>query len=168
MTDSTKTLIAALLDRSGSMRSIADDMRGGFESFIAAERGQQGTTLVTLVQFDDRYDVVYRNPQIGSVPSLELEPRGTTALLDALGRFVTEVGADLAVLPEDERPGEVTVLVMTDGHERQQGVDRREGTGADRPAGVGVSVGLRVPRRQHGRRPGGSESGLRAGQVAHV
>lgn len=40
-----------------------------------------------------------------------------TALLDALGRFVTEVGADLAALPEVERPGEVTVLVMTDGHE---------------------------------------------------
>lgn len=68
MTDSTKTLIAAPLDRSGSMRSIADDMRGGFDSFIADERGQQATRLVTLAQFDDRYGVVYRNAQIGSVP----------------------------------------------------------------------------------------------------
>jgi len=33
------------------------------------------------------------------------------------GRFVTEVGAGLAALPEDQRPGEVTVLVLTDGHE---------------------------------------------------
>ena len=40
-----------------------------------------------------------------------------TALLDAIGRFITEVGAGLAVMPEEERPGEVTVLVLTDGHE---------------------------------------------------
>lgn len=117
MTDSTKTLIAALLDRSGSMRAIADDMRGGFDAYIAAERHQPGTTLVTLAQFDDRYDVVYQNRPIASVPALDVQPRGMTALLDAIGRFITEVGTALAALPEDDRPGEVTVLVMTDGHE---------------------------------------------------
>lgn len=117
MTDNTKTLIAALLDRSGSMDRIAADMRGGFDSYIARERGQAGTTLVTLAQFDDRYDTVYADRPIDAVPPLTLEPRGMTALLDAIGRFVTEVGAGLAALPEGERPGEVTVLVMTDGHE---------------------------------------------------
>lgn len=117
MTDSNKTLIAALLDRSGSMADIADDMRGGFDSYIAAERGQPGTTVVTLAQFDDQYDVVYQNTPIASVPPLDVQPRGMTALLDAIGRFVTEVGAGLAALPEDQRPGEVTVLVLTDGHE---------------------------------------------------
>lgn len=117
MTDSTKSLIAALLDRSGSMQAVATDMRGGFDAYIAAERGQSGATLVTLAQFDDHYDVVYENQSIETVPALVLEPRGMTALLDAIGRFVTEVGAGLAAMPEAERPGEVTVLVMTDGHE---------------------------------------------------
>lgn len=117
MTDADKTLIAALLDRSGSMRSIADDMRGGFDAYIAGEAGQPGTTLVTLAQFDDRYDVVYRDQPIRTVPPLALEPRGCTALLDALGRFITEVGAGLAAMPEDERPGDVTVVVITDGME---------------------------------------------------
>lgn len=121
MTDSNKTLIAVLLDRSGSMQGIADDMRGGFDTYIAAERTQPGATFVTLAQFDDRYDVVYQNTPIGDVPSLDLQPRGMTALLDAIGRFITEVGAGLAALPEDERPGEVTVLVMTDGHENASG-----------------------------------------------
>lgn len=51
------------------------------------------------------------------VPPLALEPRGTTALLDAVGRFITEIGSGLAVLPEDDRPGIATVPVMTDGHE---------------------------------------------------
>lgn len=117
MTDTTKTLIAALLDRSGSMSSIAEDMRGGFDSFIAREAGQPGTTLVTLAQFDDRYEVVYADRPIAAVPTLTLEPRGMTALLDAIGRFITEVGNGLAAMPEHERPGGVTVLVMTDGHE---------------------------------------------------
>lgn len=116
-TDTNKTLIAALLDRSGSMQDIAADMRGGFDSFIAKEREQAGTTLVTLAQFDDRYDIVYTDRPVDTVPPLTLEPRGRTALLDAIGRFVTEVGAGLASLPEDQRPGDVTVLVMTDGYE---------------------------------------------------
>jgi hypothetical protein len=117
MTNTDLHLIAALLDRSGSMQGIAEDMRGGFDAHIAKEAAQPGTTLVTLAQFDDRYDVVYENTPITDVPSLTVEPRGMTALFDAIGRFVTEVGAGLAALPEQSRPAEVTVLVMTDGHE---------------------------------------------------
>ena len=117
MTNPDISLIAALLDRSGSMESIADDTRGGFDAYIAGQRGQAGATLVTLAQFDNEYDVVYQNRPVDDVPPLALEPRGMTALLDAIGRFVTEVGSGLAALPEEDRPGDVTVLVMTDGHE---------------------------------------------------
>ena len=133
MTEADKTLIAALLDRSGSMQAIADDMRGGFDAFIAKEAkeaGEAGTTLVTLAQFDDEYDVVYRNRPIKTVPKLTLEPRGWTALLDAIGRFVTEVGAALAALPEDERPGTVTVVVITDGLENASSEWTAEGVRA--------------------------------------
>lgn len=117
MTNADMKLIAALLDRSGSMRDIAADMCGGFDSFITNEREHQGTTLVTLAQFDHQYEVVYEREPIASVPALRLEPRGRTALLDAIGRFITEIGAGLAALPERDRPGDVTVLVITDGHE---------------------------------------------------
>ncbi len=117
MTNPDLTLIAALLDRSGSMQSIADDTRGGFDAFIAKERGQQGATVVSLAQFDDEYELVYQSRPIDTVPPLTLEPRGTTALLDAMGRFITEVGSGMSALPEPDRPGTVTILVMTDGHE---------------------------------------------------
>ncbi|WP_245810991.1 VWA domain-containing protein [Rhodococcoides corynebacterioides] len=117
MTDPSLSLVAALLDRSGSMASIADDTRGGFDSFIQSERGHDGSTVVTLAQFDDRYEMVYESKPIDEVGGLELLPRGMTALYDAVGTFVTEVGAALAALPEERRPGSVTVLVMTDGHE---------------------------------------------------
>ena len=54
MTNPQLSLVAALLDRSGSMNAIADDTRGGFDSFIAKERESDGNTVVTLAQFDDR------------------------------------------------------------------------------------------------------------------
>lgn len=92
MTNPDLMLIAAVLDRSGSMQSIADDTRGGFDAFIAKEREQPGTTLVTLAQFDDEYESVYQNMPIDRVPSLTLQPRGMTALLDAIGRFIMEIG----------------------------------------------------------------------------
>ena len=44
--------IGIVLDRSGSMHSIADDTRGGFDSFIGKEREQDGNTVVTLAPFD--------------------------------------------------------------------------------------------------------------------
>ncbi|MDZ7929321.1 MAG: vWA domain-containing protein [Rhodococcus sp. (in: high G+C Gram-positive bacteria)] len=117
MTNPQLSLVAALLDRSGSMHSIADDTRGGFDSFITKEREADSRTVVTLAQFDDRYELVYDNTPIEDVEPLVLKPRGSTALYDAIGRLVSEVGTGLATMPEDDRPGSVTVLVMTDGHE---------------------------------------------------
>ena len=99
------------------MHSIADDTRGGFDSFIAKKREQDGDTVVTFAQFDDQYELVYSARPIGTVPPLVLQPRGTTALYDAIGRLITDIGAELSAQPEDGRPDSVTVLAMTDGHE---------------------------------------------------
>lgn len=117
MTNPDLSHLYFLLDRSGSMQSIRDDTIGGFDAFIAEQRTQSGGCRVTLAQFDDRYEEVYADRPIAEVPGLELQPRGTTALLDAIGRFVTDAGSRLAALPEAERPGTVIVGIMTDGHE---------------------------------------------------
>src|SRR3954469_14679099 len=117
MTDPRRTLIAVLLDRSGSMEAVKSDTEGGFNAFIDAQRAEPGEARVTLAQFDTQYDVVYANRPIGDVPRLALQPRGGTALYDALGRLITDVGSELAALPDDQRPGTVVVVVLTDGHE---------------------------------------------------
>jgi hypothetical protein len=117
MTDPTLTHLYLLLDRSGSMESIRSDTEGGFDAFIAEQRSQPGTCRVTLAQFDDAYEEVYADRLVADVPPLSLQPRGTTALLDSIGRLVGEAGARLAALPEDARPGVVVVGIMTDGHE---------------------------------------------------
>ncbi len=115
--DAQRTLIAVLLDRSGSMESIKPDTEGGFNAFIAEQRKEPGDARVTLAQFDTEYEVVYANRPIADVPPLQLQPRSMTALYDALGRLITDVGAELAARPEAERPGHVIVVVMTDGME---------------------------------------------------
>ena len=117
MTRADLTHLYFLLDRSGSMQSIKTDTEGGFAAFIDEQRKGTGECRVTLAQFDNEYDVVYSGRPLADVPALDLQPRGSTALLDAMGRLITSAGKDLAALAENERPGTVIVAVMTDGHE---------------------------------------------------
>ncbi len=117
MTDSSKTLIAALLDRSGSMSTSVDATEDGWRELISEQRANPGQCQVTLAQFDHEYEVLYPPTEIVAVPEFTLVPRGRTALLDAAGRFITEVGQHLSALPEEQRPGQVICLIMTDGME---------------------------------------------------
>jgi hypothetical protein len=57
---------------------------------------------------------------LGDIPPLTEDtyiPRGMTALLDAMGRTIDDLGKELAALPEEERPGQVIVVTLTDGYE---------------------------------------------------
>lgn len=89
----------------------------GWREIITSQRALPGHCQVTLAQFDNEYEVVYPPTDITAVPEFALAPRGRTALLDSAGRFITEVGEQLAALPEQERPGHVICLIMTDGME---------------------------------------------------
>ena len=117
MTDSNKTLIAALLDRSGSMSDSKEFTEDGWRELINTQRSEPEYCEVTLAQFDTEYEVLYPPTAITEVPEFVVVPRGMTALLDSAGTFITEVGSRLAALPEDQRPGQVICLIMTDGME---------------------------------------------------
>jgi len=109
--------IVVVLDRSGSMESIKKDMMGGFDTFMADQRKNGGDCRVTLAQFDNMYDVVYTALTIDRVPNLVLEPRGSTALFDALARTITETGIRLRAMRESDRPDRVLFVTITDGEE---------------------------------------------------
>lgn len=117
MTRSDLTHLYFLLDRSGSMQSIKTDTEGGFAAFVEEQRRAVGECRVTLAQFDDQYEIVFADTPVANIDRINLQPRGSTALLDAMGRLITEAGAALAALPEDQRPGSVVVAIMTDGLE---------------------------------------------------
>ena len=122
MTNPELTLIAALLDRTGSMESSKKATEDGFNELISAQKADPGQAIVTLAQFDKYNDApvpefVYQNKAINDVPKLALIPRGTTPLLDATGAFITQIGQDLSELEDNHRPGLVICVIMTDGLE---------------------------------------------------
>ncbi len=118
MTDPNKTAILVVLDRSGSMNTITDDVVGAFAAFVKEQREQPGSATLSLVQFDTEYEEVYLNKPLDEVPlPLVHQPRGGTALFDAMGKGIVNLGAKLASQPEDERPSKVIVVTMTDGYE---------------------------------------------------
>lgn len=111
------TDITLIVDRSGSMHAIQSDAEGGVNAFIAEQAKQPSEALLTLVQFDTEYECLYNGIPVQKVPAYSLQPRGSTALLDAIGRTINAVGRRLSQMNEADRPGMVIVVVMTDGAE---------------------------------------------------
>jgi uncharacterized protein YegL len=111
------TEIIIILDRSGSMQSIQSDMEGALGNFIDEQAEVEGEVNLTFVRFDDQYEEVFTGKPIKDVSCIKLVPRGTTALLDAVGKTINSVGERLSKMPEHDRPSKVVVCIVTDGQE---------------------------------------------------
>ena len=114
------TEIICILDRSGSMQSIRSDAIGAFNQFLADQQAPDDPARLTMVLFDDQYEIVHNGVPVRSVKPLSEKtfvPRGMTALLDAVGKTVNTVAARLAEVPAEDRPEKVIVAILTDGHE---------------------------------------------------
>ena len=112
--------IAFVLDRSGSMESCREAAIEGFNSFLQEQQRTEGLAKLTLILFDDEYLVPIDALPVAEILPLDNDsyvPRGSTALLDAIGRTIDELGARLASLPEQDRPVHVIVAILTDGLE---------------------------------------------------
>lgn len=115
-----KTDITIVLDRSGSMDSVKSDTIGGFNSFLTSQQKSETEAALSLVQFDDQYETLYIDKDIQKADKLTedtFQPRGMTALFDAIGRTINSVGQRLAALTENERPDKVLMVILTDGLE---------------------------------------------------
>ncbi len=101
-----------LIDRSGSMYGSEEDTIGGFNSFIDKEKSKEGKTRVTTILFDHEYELLYKRKSIDDVEKLTKDVyyvRGSTALLDAIGKTVTTL--------DKEIDNKVLFVIMTDGME---------------------------------------------------
>lgn len=122
-----RRFITALIDRSGSMCSIATDVNGGWAAFLDTQReaaeavsdpNTQVKTQVMLAQFDDVFEVVYGPVPLKKAPAYTLKARGWTALYDGILKTVEAMRHNIAEWKaEGKEPEDVTLVIMTDGHE---------------------------------------------------
>jgi len=112
------TEIIFILDRSGSMGGLENDTIGGFNGFVKKQM-EAGKTSLTTVLFDDRYEILHNGVDVGNVTLTDREyfTRGSTALLDAVGKTINDVGKRLNETAEEARPGKVIFVITTDGLE---------------------------------------------------
>jgi hypothetical protein len=123
------THVSIVLDRSGSMSSCEDVTREGFNTFVTKQQKEKGEATVSLVQFDDQYEVNYEFKNLQDVPLLTkttYTPRGMTALLDAIGKTINSTGKRLAQMEEKDRPSKVLFVIQTDGFENNSNEFTRE------------------------------------------
>ena len=114
-----KTQIVCILDRSGSMSSIMNDSIGGFNTFLKQQKELPDKATITVALFDNQYELLYDNidiKKVKDITSKEWNPRGTTALYDAIGKTINDVKANHNKLGV-EAPAKVLVCIVTDGYE---------------------------------------------------
>ena len=114
-------LIVCVLDRSGSMGSIIDDAIGGFNTFLETQKSNDKcTSNMTVVLFDDHYDFLCQNKPVKEIEPFSRQtwvPRGSTALLDAIGKTINTTVKDVEALDKKDQPERVIFVIVTDGQE---------------------------------------------------
>lgn len=122
--------VGLLIDRSGSMDEMdGNELAGSATRLIKEQINSENVNKVTatIANFDDRYEIINRNIEASKleITKADIEPRGLTALYTSLGRFINDVGEDLRNM-EDERPGNVVIIMLTDGQQTCDKLENRE------------------------------------------
>ena len=111
MTTMSKTThIICILDRSGSMGHMTQEVIGNFNHFLAEQKELEGKAKLTLAIFDNHYDLIYDEVDLQKAKPLTNDvyyARGGTALRDAVGRTLTN----------KQRKKKAIVMIHTDGWE---------------------------------------------------
>ena len=114
------TEIVLVIDRSGSMAGLEADTIGGVNALIAKNQQLEGEAVVTTVLFDHETITLHDRVDIREVQPLterDYQPRGCTALLDAVGAAVEHIAMIHRYLPQDHVPEHTIFAITTDGQE---------------------------------------------------
>lgn len=118
MKDVTELVI--IIDKSGSMHPLTNDVIGGFNSLIEEQKKEEGETLVTTIFFNDSIKFIHERTDIKEIEPLDrrtYSPSGCTALLDAVGDGIAFIKSKHASMKDEDLPKHTTFSIMTDGLE---------------------------------------------------
>ena len=77
------------------MSGLESDTIGGFNSMLDKQKKLEGEALLSTVLFDDQFEVLHNRMPLNKIINLTSKDyfvRGSTALLDAIGRSITKIG----------------------------------------------------------------------------
>jgi uncharacterized protein YegL len=114
------TELVFILDRSGSMSGLEGDTIGGYNSLLKTQKEGPGTAFVTTVLFDDSCELFHDRINIRELRPItgsEYFVRGSTALLDAVGKTINRIGNAQKHADNDRRADKVMMVIITDGME---------------------------------------------------
>lgn len=111
--------VCFVIDESGSMFNSIDDVKGGYAQTIAEQKKEtDGQCAVSMYTFSNGVTKHYIGKDVNEVsPTLDYNPGGMTAMNDGIGTAIDEIGKWLAGMPEEERPSQNMIVIMTDGQE---------------------------------------------------
>lgn len=115
-----RTELVFIVDRSGSMAGLESDTIGGFNSMLAKQRAIPGECAVTTVLFDHRIETLHDHIDLRAVRDLTQDDywvRGSTALLDAIGSTIDRVVSRQRHTAAPYRANRVLFVIITDGYE---------------------------------------------------
>lgn len=109
-----------ILDRSGSMSGLESDTIGGFNGMLEKQKKNSGEGRITTVLFDDSYEILHDRLDIRAVSDITSEEyyvRGSTALLDAIGKTIQKIDHTQGQVKEAFKADQVLFVITTDGME---------------------------------------------------
>lgn len=121
--------IVCILDMSGSMCSIIDTARKGFNQFLKEQKESGNKIKFTLMFFDTNFYVPYKNISIHKVKKVTEDTyyaNGGTALYDAIGTCIDDYIDDLAIVKKKKRADKTLFVILTDGEENSSRTYHRE------------------------------------------
>ena len=114
------TEIVIIIDKSGSMGHLSNDVVGGINTFIQEQKKLEGDVNLSMILFDGNIEHKYdriKLSEVNELTSSEYRPCGSTSLYDAIGFATSHIGSKLNDAPENDRPSKVLFAIMTDGED---------------------------------------------------